>query len=387
MYRTDILIIGSGVIGLAAANELSAISKNIVVVEKNKSFGRETSSRNSEVIHSGIYYPQDTLKARMCVRGRGLLYRFCIENSVPYKKTGKLIVAADREEVGGIESLFTNAGNNGVPGLRIMDREEMRRMEPAIGGVAALYSPETGILDSHIFMQSLFAKAKDAGVDFVFDSEAAGIKKQNDGYRVTIKDRSGDTDLSAKVVVNCAGLDSDLVAEMAGIDIKANKYELHYCKGQYFRVNQKKARFISRLVYPVPAPSAGGLGIHATLDLGGGLRLGPDHEYPENRVKDYSVDGSKRTGFYRSIKRLLPFIEEADIFPDTAGIRPKLKAYGSDFRDFVINEEAGSGFPGFINLIGIESPGLTAALAIAEYVRQMASAHLLLMDKGIGGKV
>ena len=372
MYKTDIFIIGAGVIGLAVAEELSSLSRNIIVVEKNESFGRETSSRNSEVIHGGIYYTPGSLKAKMCVKGRELLYKFCAENNIACEKTGKLIVATEKEEVGSIETLFSNACKNGVPGLKIINRKEIKEMEPDISGIIALYSPETGIVDSHSFMQRLIGKAKANGVTVVFNSEVVAIEKDKDIYNVKVRDMDETTALAAGVVINCAGLDSDMIAEMAGIDIKECKYELQYCKGQYFRVNQKKAGRIKRLIYPVPHPKAGGLGIHATPDLGGGLRLGPDHEYLKDRIKDYSVDESRKKEFCASVKRFMPFIEEGDIFTDTAGIRPKLRDCGSDPRDFIIREEYANGCPGFINLIGIESPGLTASLAIAEHVRQIA---------------
>ncbi|MBU0880755.1 MAG: FAD-dependent oxidoreductase, partial [Candidatus Omnitrophica bacterium] len=258
------------------------------------------------------------------------------------------------------------------PGLKIMDREEIKKMEPDIFGITALHSPETGIVDSHSLMQRLIGKAKANGVTMAYNSEVMAIEKDKDIYNVKVRDANETTTLAARVVINCAGLDSDTIAEMVGIDIRECKYELQYCKGQYFRVNQRKAGRVKRLIYPVPHPKAGGLGIHATPDLGGGLRLGPDHEYLKNRIKDYSVDESRKKEFCASVKRFMPSIEEGDIFTDTAGIRPKLRDYGSDFSDFIIKEETASGFPGLINLIGIESPGLTASLAIAEHVRQIA---------------
>lgn len=372
MYKTDILIIGSGVVGLAVAGELASLSRNIILVERHEIFGKETSSRNSEVIHGGIYYPPGSLKARMCVRGRELLYKFCEENGVPYKKTGKLIVATEDEETASIESLFKNACDNGLPGIRMMGREEIRRIEPNVMGIRAIYSPETGIIDSHILMQRLLNIAKGRGVTAAFNSEVVRIEKSADAYNVTINSADESMTISAGNVINCAGLDSDLIADMVGIDIRRCGYELRYCKGQYFRVNRRKAGLIKGLVYPVPHTKSGVLGIHATSDLGGGLRLGPDHEYIECRTKDYSVDESKKREFYLSVNRFLPFIEEDDIFADTAGIRPKLQEDGSGFRDFIIIEESANGFPGFINLIGIESPGLTASLAIAEHVKQIA---------------
>ena len=371
MYNTDILVIGAGAIGLAVAERLSDISDSLVVIEKNRSFGQEVSSRNSEVIHAGIYYPPDSIKSRMCIRGSALLYDFCDSNKVPCRKVGKVIVAAEKEEVPSIERLFENGKKSGAMGLRILSRDEMRKMEPNISGVAALHSPKTGILDSHTFMQRLLEKAKGFGASVVFDSEVVAIEKNKSDYKITIKDNSGNTDLSANIVINCAGLDSDLAAEMAGIDIEANRYGLHYCKGQYFRVNQKKAQLVNGLIYPVPEAGAAGLGIHATIDLGGGLRLGPDHQYLENRVKDYSLDNFKAALFYKLAKKLLPFLEEDDITPDMAGIRPKLQNANEEFRDFVISEETDKGFPGLIDLIGIESPGLTASLAIAEAVGEM----------------
>jgi len=217
-------------------------------------------------------------------------------------------------------------------------------------------------------MQRLIMKAKTSGVTVVFSSEVVGIKRTESGYNVTVNNSGTSEILSAKIVINCAGLDSDTMAMKAGIDIKKCRYELRYCKGKYFRVNGRRSSYINRLVYPVPKPKAGGLGIHATPDLSGGLRLGPDHEYLENRAKDYSVSTSKRPDFYVSASKFMPFIEESDISADTSGIRPQLKDYGSDFRDFIIKDETDNGLPGLINLIGIESPGLTASLAIGEYV-------------------
>lgn len=376
MEEVDIAIMGAGVVGLAVAERLSSTYDSLVVIEKNRSFGQETSSRNSEVIHSGIYYAIGSLKARMCVRGRSLLYDFCESNKVPYKKTGKLIVATEKEEVSSIERLFENGKENGVPGLSILSWDQMKKMEPSVSGVAALHSPETGILDSHIFMQRLFEKAKGSGASIVFDSEVMAVEKSNGGYKITVKDRSGNNSIVAKILINCAGLDSDIMAEMAGVDIKANKYDLHYCKGQYFRVNQKKAHLVNKLIYPVPESGAGGLGVHVTIDLGGGLRLGPDHKYLDDRIKDYSLDHSKAAAFYRSAKKFLPFLEEDDIAPDMAGIRPKLQSANEEFRDFVIAEETDKGFPGLIDLIGIESPGLTASLAIAEEVGGMVKGKI-----------
>lgn len=376
MYKTDIIIIGAGVVGLAIAEKLSAASKDIIILERNKNFGQETSSRNSEIIHAGIYYPAGSLKAGMCLRGRDLLYEFCGKKSVPYKKTGKLIVATEKEEIGSLEQLYNNGCRAGATGLRLIDRDEIGKIEPNIRAIAAIYSGETGILDSHVLMDRLSAIAKGGGASLALDSEVLGINKMDDGYEVTVKSASGIEMLSAEIVINSAGLDSDLVAAMAGIDVSANGYELQYCKGQYFRVSGKRLGLVNRLIYPVPEHKAGGLGIHATVDLAGGLRLGPDHEYMRTRDKDYSLDQSRGRDFYNSVKRFLPFIEADDITPDTAGIRPKIKSDNGEFRDFIIREEKANGLPGFINLIGIESPGLTSALAIAERVDRLVKDYL-----------
>jgi L-2-hydroxyglutarate oxidase LhgO len=315
-----------------------------------------------------MYYPADSLKARLCVKGRRLLYELCPEHNIPHRKIGKVIVASDKKETAGLEKIFALGKNNGVEGLRIIDRDELRRLEPNIRGHAALYSPETGIIDSHRLMQFFLDKAKDNGAIAAFDSEVVAIGKMPGGYKVSIKNNADISDLCARVVINCAGLDSDGIAAMAGIDIGKYGYGLHYCKGQYFRLAGNKARLINGLVYPVPQPASGGLGIHVTVDLAGEVRLGPDDEFmPANR-KDYSVDATRRRDFHASAAQFMPFLEEEDLAPDIAGIRPKLQSPGGVFRDFVIREESDKGFSNFINLIGIESPGLTASCAIADHV-------------------
>jgi L-2-hydroxyglutarate oxidase LhgO len=220
-------------------------------------------------------------------------------------------------------------------------------------------------------MEYFLDSAKDKGAMVAYNSEATAIEKVSAGYKVSVQNSSEVCVLKTKFLINCAGLDSDSIAAMAGIDIKRFGYELHYCKGQYFRVNSRKSGLIKRLIYPVPEAKSGGLGIHATLDLGGSLRLGPDDEYLKGRDKDYSVNDSKRHDFYVSARRLLPFLEEEDLSSDTSGIRPKLQGPEEDFRDFIIDEESDKGFPGLINLIGIESPGLTSSPAIARLVKNL----------------
>lgn len=371
MENTDIIIIGAGVIGLAIAAELSKKHKNIILLEKLDSFGRETSSRNSEVIHGGMYYPSGTLKAKMCVEGRPLLYELCEKAKIPYRKTGKLIVATENEEISALDNLFAQGKSNGVSGLRIVEQPELKVMEPNIAGILALYSAETGIVDSHRLMQYFLDTAKDNAVTVAFNSDVIAIDKAKDGYRIQVNNNNENIELQANFVINCAGLDSDSIAQIAGLDIKRNNYELHYCKGQYFRVSGNKSGLIKRLVYPVPKPKSGGLGIHATLDLAQGLRLGPDDQYLNNRIKDYLVDESKKADFYASAKKFMPFLNQDSLSPDTSGIRPKLMDVNKGFRDFIIKEESENGLERFINLIGIESPGLTSCISISKYIGEL----------------
>ena len=368
MEEVDILIIGAGVIGLAIAREVSQSNRSVIIIEKNKSFGQETSSRNSEVIHGGMYYPVGTLKASLCVEGRRLLYGLCEKYAIPYKKIGKLIVAVEEDEKNALEKLLVLGESNGVEGLAILSISQISKIEPNVKGLSAIYSPETGIIDSHSLMKFYLNSAQDNGVMVAFNAEVGSIEKKAKGYNVDLNNGNEAIKVAARVVINAAGLDSDSVASMAGIDLDENKYRLHYCKGQYFRVSAVKSRMINGLVYPVPNPKAGGLGIHATIDLAGGMRLGPDDEYMKDRVKDYSVDSLRAEKFFESAKILMPFLEFDDLAADISGIRPKLQEKGEEFRDFIIQDELGEGLPGFVNLIGMESPGLTASPAIAKYV-------------------
>jgi len=371
MEKADIVIIGAGVIGLAIAREIAGEDRNIVILERNSSFGQETSSRNSEVIHSGLYYPSNSLKAKTCVEGRHLIYEMCEKNNIPYKKIGKFIMATEKEEMSLLQKLITQGQNNGVEDLRIINQKELKTMEPNVFGLFALYSPSTGIVNSHKLMEYLLDGAKSKGVIVAYNCDVIDIKKVNDGYKVSIRNNEEILLLKTRILINCAGLDSDIVAGMVGIDTKKCGYSLYFCRGEYFRIKSNKSSLIKRLIYPVPKPKGGGLGIHVTLDLGGNLRLGPDDEYLEKREKNYFIDDSKRCDFYQEVKRFLPFIEENDLAPDMVGIRPKLQAPEDDFRDFVIQEESEKGFLGLINLIGIESPGLTASISIARLVRDI----------------
>jgi len=360
MDEVGITIIGAGVVGLAIAAEVSKIYDNVVVLERHESFGKDTSSRNSEVIHSGIYYPAGSLKARLCVEGAEMLYRYCTAGSVAFARTGKLIVARDDSEMEGLQELSMNGAANGVSGLRLLGKRDVASMEPAVNAVAALYSPNTGIVDTHILMKRLYNNAESSGALFSFQSEVDHISRDKNGYVVNIKGE--DYSLLSRIVVNSAGLFSDRIAGLAGIDIDKEGYRLSFCKGSYFSYMKKSP--VTRLIYPLPHQNLTGLGVHATLDLGNRLRFGPDTEYVDS--VDYKVDDSKGNSFFESASSIIKGLDRESLVADMAGIRPKIK--GEGVRDFVIRHEADKGFEGFINLIGLESPGLTASMAIAKYV-------------------
>jgi len=360
----DITIIGAGVIGLAIASELADGKKAIYILEKNECHGRGISSRNSEVIHAGIYYPQGSLKARLCVEGRNLLYETCMKNNIPHKKLGKLIIATTENELDKIEQLIVNAKQNGVSSVSFLEQARIHQMEPNIKAIGGLYSPETGIVSVHDLMNYYLHKARTEAAEIVCGTEVVSIEQDRSGFRIgTVNSQGEPFAFTSERVVNASGLQSDIIARMIGKD-----YTLHYCKGDYFSIANVKSGIVKRLVYPVPEKNHVGLGVHLTLDLGGRMRLGPDATYID-RVEDYYVDAGKRDQFYESAVKFLPFIRREDIVPDMSGIRPKLQGKGDGFRDFVISED----LPGFINLVGIESPGLTAAPAIARYVKSLCS--------------
>lgn len=372
MEQVDITIVGAGVIGLSIAAQVAGNNRTVLVIEQHDSFGRETSSRNSEVVHAGIYYRPGSLKAQKCIEGNNILYEICKENNIPYKKTGKLIVATEDSEVSQLEELLKNGLESGAEGLRMVKKKEIKQLEPSVEAIAALYSPSTGIIDSHKLMEYFISSAKNKGTDIVYNSEVKDINKEQDGYEVIIRDVDGENfSFLSKIFINCAGLNSDNIARMVGINIEKSDYTLKYSKGEYFRLYNPGRWNISHLVYPVPEKEGVGLGIHLTLDLAGGIRLGPDANYIAKEDFDYNVDETKKETFYKSVKKFLPSLKLDDLYPDIAGIRPVLKGSGDDFRDFIIKNEEDKDFPGFINLIGIESPGLTSSPAIARYVSKL----------------
>lgn len=373
-YRADITIVGAGVIGLAVAAQVARGDRGVYVLERNAGFGLETSSRHSGVIHSGIYYPHGWLKTRMCVDGNRMLYQLCERRGIGHRRLGKLVVATSDDETAELEGLLERGRRNGVEGLRLVSRRELSRLEPHVAGVAALVCPSSGVIDSHGLMGYYAARAQEGGARIVFGAEVVAIERADRGFLVTVADGGGGLSFTTRALVNCAGLYSDRVAQLAGIDVEGAGYRLHYCKGEYFSVGGGKGRLVQRLIYPVPPPHLASVGIHITIDIDGRVRLGPSARYVD--AIDYSCDASQRQLFLDAARRLLPALGPADIEPDMAGIRPKLQGPGDDIRDFVIKEERARGLPGLINLIGIESPGLTASPAIAEYVAGLVAESL-----------
>lgn len=367
--KFDLTIIGAGVVGLAIARQLSDRFRNILVVEKNRGFGQEISSRNSEVIHAGIYYPEGSLKARLCVEGSRLLRDLCSRHRIPHRLCGKLIVASEPGEVDQLAALAERARNNGVRGLTLLSGDRIKKMEPEVRALTALFSRDTGIIDSRRLMRYFMARSAKKGVKFAYQARVTRVVPlSSEGYEIRVAYPDGETDRFATArVVNAAGLEADRLAGAMGVDVDRCGYRQHFWKGEYFSVAWPAER-LSRLVYPVPEPRMSGLGVHATIDMGGRIKLGPNAVYLPDREKDYTVDPGGRDAFYRAARGYLPALRKEEIAPEMAGIRPKLQAPGDPVRDFIIREESDKGLPGIVNLIGIESPGLTSCLAIARYV-------------------
>jgi L-2-hydroxyglutarate oxidase LhgO len=359
-------IIGGGAVGLAIAAELSDKVESLALFERHAETGRETSSRNSEVVHAGIYYQPGSLKAELCVSGRRIIERLATEGLVNYRKCGKLIIARNADEITQLEILKDIGEKNGVENLTLLGREETLRMEPRIAAVAALYSPETAIFSAHSLMDFFCKKAEDDGALAVCGAEVTGLEKISGGWRVYYHDAEGENSCTAQAVINAAGLGSQAIMRLAGMVPEQCGLQLHLCKGEYFSVQGAKRKLVNMLVYPPPEKNLKSLGIHTVVDLGGGLKLGPSAFYVDEI--DYAVDGSHRKEFYDDVKNYLPFIVENDLSPDMSGIRPKLSGSGEAARDFYICHESARGLDGFFNLAGIDSPGLTASSAIGKYV-------------------
>lgn len=365
-----IVIIGAGVVGLAIAERLSK-ENSCLLIERNPSFGMETSSRNSEVIHAGIYYPTDSLKAKLCVRGNSLMYKYLEENKLPFRRCGKYIIATKTNELEELNRLFELAKTNGVKGIRRANSEEIKRDMPTIKCAAALFSEDTGVVDTHSLMCSLEIKANENACDIVYSHEVIGISKKSNIYHISVADKDDNiSSIDADIIINAAGLSSDTIAGLAGIDIDASDYRLKYCRGHYYRLPRKAPYDFNHLIYPVPPSQNGLLGIHITVDIANAIRLGPDIEYLEENKQSYHIPSETKQIFFDSVKSYCPDLDFEDLQEDTAGIRPRLAIAKDGFADFIIREESKKGLPNFINLIGIESPGLSSSLAIAEYIEE-----------------
>lgn len=365
--RVDCVVIGAGVIGLAAARHLARAGREVVIVEAGPAFGTETSSRNSEVVHAGLYYPPGSLKASLCRSGRDMLYAYLAEHGIEHLRCGKLIVASEEVEIPALRALEARAKANGVEDVRMLDAGAARAMEPELRCVAALASPSTGILDSHGYMLSLLGDAEAAGAVLALNSPVVGGTVGDEGTRLEVGGAAPMT-LEARTVVNAAGLGAHaLAASLAGFPAE-HIPRLWYAKGSYFALNQRPP--FTRLVYPLPDQA--GLGVHYTRDLAGSGRFGPDVEWIE-RI-DYALDPGRCERFYAAVRRYWPGLRDGALAPDYAGIRPKLVPAGKPAGDFLIQGPEAHRVPGLVNLFGIESPGLTASLAIAEAVGERLNA-------------
>lgn len=360
MDRVDCVVIGAGVVGLAVARALALAGREVLILEGERQFGSWTSARNSEVIHAGIYYPKGSLKARLCVEGRDRLYAFCEARNVPHRRCGKLIVATQAAQVGDLAQIERAARDNGVRGLRRLTAVEAKVLEPEVICAEALLSPETGIIDSHAYMLALLTEAEAHGAQLVCNTQVDRLTIESGGWAVHCQGL--DEPLLAQLVVNSAGLAAQaLAARTEGL---ASDFapRLHLAKGVYFTY-AGRAPF-QRLIYPVPEP--GGLGTHLTLDLAGQARFGPDVEWVE--AVDYNVDPGRKAKFLAAVRQFWAGVDSERLAPGYAGVRPKLSGPGEPAADFCISGPEAHGLAGLVNLFGIESPGLTASLAIAAEV-------------------
>lgn len=366
LETADAVVVGAGVVGLAVARRLALAGREVVVLERAEAIGTETSSRHSEVIHAGIYYPKGSLKARFCVEGKEMLYRYLGERGVPHARLGKLIVATTEAERAALQGIREKAAANGVTDLRWLTAAEAQALEPELFCTAALLSPSTGIIDSHAYMLALEGDAEAAGAMIAFHAPVEGGRVREDGRIELAVGGESPMRLACRTVVNSAGLHAQALArQIAGLAPETVPPS-YYCKGNYYTLSGVRNPF-GRLIYP--APEAAGLGVHVTLDMGGQCRFGPDVEWIA--AIDYAVDPARADSFYAAIRRYWPGLPDGALQPGYAGIRPKIQAPGEPAKDFVVQGPAVHGVAGLVNLYGIESPGVTSSLAIAEHVASL----------------
>jgi L-2-hydroxyglutarate oxidase LhgO len=367
MDRVECVVIGAGVIGLAIARRLARAGREVIVIEAADAIGTVTSSRNSEVIHAGIYYSAGSLMAQMCVAGRKALYDYCRDHGIPHRNSGKLIVATSANETARLQTIKAHAEANGVDDLQVLSGAEARALEPALRCDAALLSPSTGIIDSHSYMLALRGDAEADGAAFAFLAPLLGAKATADGFELEVGGEAAMT-LGCDLLINAAGLCATSVARSIDgmpLDLIPPAY---LAKGNYFSCSAKAP--FSRLIYPVPEP--GGLGVHLTLDMAGQARFGPDVEWVDHI--DYTVDPARAERFYPAIRRYWPTLPDGALMPSYSGMRPKIVPPAVAVQDFLIQGTREHGIAGLINLFGIESPGLTSSLAIADYIAELAAA-------------
>jgi len=367
--KVDCIVIGAGVVGLAVARHLAMAGREVIVLEAADAIGTETSSRNSEVIHAGIYYPQGSLKARLCVDGKHQLYAYCDSHGVPHRRCGKLIVASSEDELSTLSDIASRAAGNGVGDMEAVDQRTAQKLEPAVACVGALLSPSTGIIDSHALMLAYQGDAEDHGAMIAFRSRVVAGTTARHHHTLDVVGADGRTRIAAANVVNSAGLQAQAVARCLDGFPAALVPPSYLCKGSYFALQGQQP--FSRLIYPVPRSAS--LGVHVTIDMGGQVRFGPDQEWVEEI--DYDVDPQRAEDFYAAVRRYYPALADGALVPAYAGMRPKLQAPDEPARDFMIQGPQTHGLAGLVNLFGIESPGLTASLAIAdEVVKQLDGA-------------
>jgi L-2-hydroxyglutarate oxidase LhgO len=359
MDSVDVVVIGSGVVGLAVARALAWQGREVLILEAADSFGTETSSRNSEVIHAGIYYPRNSLKARLCVAGRELLYEFCEQHNIPYRRCGKLIVATSEAQLVELQRISEAAQANGAR-LEFFSRAQALALEPQLLCEGALYSPTTGIIDSHAYMLTLLGQAETRGAVLITDTRVTGMRLESDGILIAVNNE--EPALRANTVINSAGLYAPHVARLIEGFPPDRVPTAYFAKGNYFTLTGRSP--FERLVYPIP--EHGGLGVHLTLDLAGRARFGPDVQWVEQC--EYNVEPQRAERFYEAIRRYWPDLADSALQPAYAGIRPKISGPGQAAADFRVDGPETHGVPGLVNLFGIESPGLTASLALAEHV-------------------
>lgn len=365
VYKVDCVVVGAGVVGLACARVLAMTGREVLIVDRAEAIGTGISSRNSEVIHAGLYYPPGSLKAELCIAGRDMLYAYCETHRIAYRQTGKLIVATTGAERAPLLRILENARACGTTRLEWLEGPPLARREPALSAEAALWSPLTGIVDSHALMLALLGDAESHGAILALRTEVATIDAPSGGLQVTTRGPDAMT-LGADIVVNSAGIDAPHLARtMTALD-KAFIPSPRYCKGSYFTLRGRSP--FNHLIYPVPQEA--GLGIHLTMDLAGQAKFGPDSEWVDSL--DYSIDEAAAPHFEAAIRRYWPGLPDGSLQPDYAGIRPKISGPGEPAADFRIDGAAVHGVAGLINLFGIESPGLTASLAIAQRVAALA---------------